>query len=530
MQLQFSHPSISDSEFVERIEQKKASFYRVAFGYTRNEDDALEVVQEAVCKAYTAKWRLRDPERFYPWFYRILTNTAPLSFLRRRPPQGAVQEAWDALPAEDGEERWADSLWLREELGRLDDRSRTVILLKFYEDMTFREIAQVLRKPESTVKSDYSIEGKDDTDMIQTSEGNLPQGLDAAIRTGLERGRRTVARRARVRRGAVRSALCLALVLGLFAGGVNASPAFAAAMEELPILGRLVQVFRVNAPSVDGGQTAAGSRAALTMEREGDTEWLTLRYEQSSAGRYHAEFASFPKTVTLTLPGTERVEILSELSRAQDTSQYIKSVYTAEGWVDRAAVVQLELESDADVQLREYQEPGSIVIRLTPAENRLDTIYSLRTLSADSPEALRSMAAPEEGARLLRDNAGRLFVELGQYDTREKAERAAGDRGAAGLIVERRTGNNVPVCYETEEAYQSAVLLDGYNELLQTTVEVEPILAFLEEHLAGASAEVQDTMLRGLTGFLDGNEAGLDWERIAACYAMAGQTLPEKFQ
>ena len=44
MQLQFSHPSISDSEFVERIEQKKASFYRVAFGYTRNEDDALEVV------------------------------------------------------------------------------------------------------------------------------------------------------------------------------------------------------------------------------------------------------------------------------------------------------------------------------------------------------------------------------------------------------------------------------------------------------------------------------------------------------
>lgn len=187
-----------------------------------------------------------------------------------------------------------------------------------------------------------------------------------------------------MRRGAVRSALCLALVLGLFAGGVNASPAFAAAMEELPILGRLVQVFRVNAPSVDGGQTAAGGRAALTMEREGDTEWLTLRYEQSSAGRYHAEFASFPKTVTLTLPGTERVEILSELSRAQDTSQYIKSVYTAEGWVDSAAVVQLELESDADVQLREYQEPGSIVIRLTPAENRLDTIYSLRTLSADS--------------------------------------------------------------------------------------------------------------------------------------------------
>ena len=123
------------------------------------------------------------------------------------------------------------------------------------------------------------------------------------------------------------------------------------------------------------------------------------------------------------------MEILSELSRAQDTSQYIKSVYTAEGWVDRAAVVQLELESDADVQLREYQEPGSIVIRLTPAENRLDTIYSLRTLSADSPEALRAMAAPEEGALLEAMQAlparDRAVLHLYYYEGYQTAEIAA---------------------------------------------------------------------------------------------------------
>ena len=47
--------------------------------------------------------------------------------------------------------------------------------------------------------------------MIQTSEGNLPQGLDTAIRTGLERGRRTVARRARVRRGLCCTRCCKAL-------------------------------------------------------------------------------------------------------------------------------------------------------------------------------------------------------------------------------------------------------------------------------------------------------------------------------
>lgn len=96
--------------------------------------------------------------------------------------------------------------------------------------------------------------------------------------------------------------------------------------------------------------------------------------------------------------------------------------------------------------------------------------------------------------------------------------------------MERRTGNNVPVCYETEEAYQSAVLLDGYNDLLQTTVEVEPILAFLEEHLAGASAEVQDTMLRGLTASWTGMRRGWTGSGLRPAMLWAGQTLPEKFQ
>ena len=68
MQLQFSHPSISDSGFVERIEQKKASFYRVAFGYTRNEDDALEVVQEPSARRTPPSGGFGTPNAFTPGF------------------------------------------------------------------------------------------------------------------------------------------------------------------------------------------------------------------------------------------------------------------------------------------------------------------------------------------------------------------------------------------------------------------------------------------------------------------------------
>ena len=155
MQLLTTYRQISDQEFAELVEGRKASFYRVAFGYMKNQEDALEVVQEAVYRAYLGKGRLRDREKFYPWFYRILMNEA-LSALRRRRGEQIPLEEWEegGTSGDPGEE-WTRRLVLRQELERLDAKSRTVLVLKFYEDMTFREIGQVLRKPESTVKSDY---------------------------------------------------------------------------------------------------------------------------------------------------------------------------------------------------------------------------------------------------------------------------------------------------------------------------------------------------------------------------------------
>ena len=81
--------------------------------------------------------------------------------------------------------------------------------------------------------------------MIQTSEGNPPQGWIPPFTPAWSVGARWPGGRGAA--GAVRSALCLALVLGLFAGGERLA-GLAAAMEEL-ILGRLVQVFRVTRPA-----------------------------------------------------------------------------------------------------------------------------------------------------------------------------------------------------------------------------------------------------------------------------------------
>ena len=152
MQLRNHGTPLSDTEFLALIEARGDSFYRVAYGYVRNPEDAKDIVQEAVCRAYVGRARLKEREKFYPWFYRILTNTAA-TFLRRH----ARTVPWDdevlEAPAEEAD--WGESLWIRESLARLEARSRTVIILKIYEDMTFSEIAQILNRPENSVKSLY---------------------------------------------------------------------------------------------------------------------------------------------------------------------------------------------------------------------------------------------------------------------------------------------------------------------------------------------------------------------------------------
>ena len=142
---------------------------------------------------------------------------------------------------------------------------------------------------------------------------DIPEDLEEVIHRGLQDGKAAAARRRRARRLAGRSLCCVVLVVAVFAGGVHLSPAFAAAIREIPVIGHLVRVFGENEPLVQGGSQAGEGTVTLTMERSGDTEQMRLEFSGADASLYQAEFASYPTTVTITLPGTDGVEILSEI-------------------------------------------------------------------------------------------------------------------------------------------------------------------------------------------------------------------------
>lgn len=75
------------------------------------------------------------------------------------------------------------------------------------------------------------------------------------------------------------------------------------------------------------------------------------------------------------------------------------------------------------------------------------------------------------------------------------------------------------------EAFQDAKLETEYSQLLNQSMTIDPILDFLDKHMAQASDSVKDTLLRGLTGFIRDDASKYDLDALNRYYQMAGQDI-----
>lgn len=122
-------------------------YYRLAYSYVHNEDDAMDIVQEGAYKAILHADALRKEEYAGTWIYRIMMNEA-VNFVRKnRRDYTEVEE--DMATVED---RYQD-FDLRKAIDALSEEERAIIILRFFEDLTIEQVAQVLQKNVSTIKS-----------------------------------------------------------------------------------------------------------------------------------------------------------------------------------------------------------------------------------------------------------------------------------------------------------------------------------------------------------------------------------------
>ena len=122
-------------------------YYRLAYSYMKSEQDALDVVQESAYKAIRDCGQVKEQRYIGTWLYRIVVNTA-LDALRRRGREVALEE-WQ-------ENSWQPSyagLELWEILDRLDEKERTVVVLRYFHDLKLEDIAGILGENVNTVKA-----------------------------------------------------------------------------------------------------------------------------------------------------------------------------------------------------------------------------------------------------------------------------------------------------------------------------------------------------------------------------------------
>lgn len=146
-------PKVSREEIGFFLQTNQEKFYRIAFSYAKNRDDALDILQSAIVKALEKAETVRSPQYLETWFCRVLINES-LQYLRKRQRVVPVEDPEALLEgAADDAERVDRAIDLSRAMEKLDPRSRTVVLLRFFHDMKLEQIAEILDLNLSTTKS-----------------------------------------------------------------------------------------------------------------------------------------------------------------------------------------------------------------------------------------------------------------------------------------------------------------------------------------------------------------------------------------
>lgn len=140
------------NSFINLVKMKEDTIYRIAHTYTSNSYDAEDCISEAVLHAFDRIKQLKNAGKFHVWFISILINIC-----RKRYKVSAREDEF--IPeihqtAIDNIFKLSDnSLMVKEILKYLKKDERELLILRYLKDFSIEEIAQILGKPQGTVKS-----------------------------------------------------------------------------------------------------------------------------------------------------------------------------------------------------------------------------------------------------------------------------------------------------------------------------------------------------------------------------------------
>lgn len=155
--------------------------YYIALGFVGNQEDAMDLSQEAFFRAYRNLDSLKSDSKFFPWFYQILKNLC-FSHLRkfRNKKTLSLDGAEKPIDIQDDKNSFdpemvaerneaKDKLW--QAIGQLDEKHREVIILRHFQNYSYDQIAKTLLYSKGTVMSRLYYARKKLRELLDDKKG-----------------------------------------------------------------------------------------------------------------------------------------------------------------------------------------------------------------------------------------------------------------------------------------------------------------------------------------------------------------------
>ena len=145
-----------DEAFSELIDQCKKKLYTIAFAYLKDEQNSLDAVSEAIYKAYMNISKLKIKRFFNTWIIKILINSCN-DILKKNNNKVIYIDEYHRIDRDksgglETEFKIASNIDLYNAIDKLSEKFKSIVILKYLEDMTITQVSVVLNLPEGTVK------------------------------------------------------------------------------------------------------------------------------------------------------------------------------------------------------------------------------------------------------------------------------------------------------------------------------------------------------------------------------------------
>ncbi len=119
------------------------SLFAIAYGILQNREEAEDVVQDTLVKAWKSRWRVRDPEKFPAWLSTIARHRAR-DVARRRRPEPLPNDFESTETVETKIENADLDSEVRAALSQLPELHRMAVTLRYFEELDYATIEQTL--------------------------------------------------------------------------------------------------------------------------------------------------------------------------------------------------------------------------------------------------------------------------------------------------------------------------------------------------------------------------------------------------